>query len=64
MSQAALDAANKEYMAALDAQPKDEKRCLELARKCLDIAKGSRLEARFKGLVAMHERRLAAAAAE
>jgi hypothetical protein len=49
-------------MKALYAQPKDERLCKSLAQECLDIAKGSRLEKKFKALVDMHERRINAEA--
>lgn len=62
MSQATLDAAHAKYMKALYAQPKDERLCKSLAQECLDIAKGSRLEKKFKALVDMHERRINAEA--
>lgn len=56
--QAQYDAKQAEYMTALYASPRDEQKCLELARELLELAQGTDLEARQQNVVARHQRKL------
>ena len=56
--QAQYNAKDEEYMKALYAQPRDNRKCLELAKELLVIAKGTRLEAKQQGRIERHERHL------
>ncbi len=57
-AQALFDAKQQEYLKALYEKPRDEAKCLALAKELLGLAKGTQLEARQKQAVERHERRI------
>ncbi len=52
-----FDAKQQEYLKALYESPRDEHKCLALAKELLALAKGTRIEARQQQVVARHERK-------
>ena len=57
IKQAQYDALQKEYKAALYADPRNESLCLELAEKLYEVSKGTKLEDRQRQVVERHKGR-------
>lgn len=57
-TQAEFDKAQAEYLKALYESPRDEAKCLRLAERLYEIAKGTRLEARQKQVAERHKKRV------
>ena len=52
------NAKDAEYMKALYESPRDEQKCLRLARELAEMSKGTALEDRNKTRVERHQRRI------